>query len=98
MREGLIRLGIKCLFFLLCVCKNSGARWSPRNDGKKGSQESKEGIPGPHFACPACQGPGCPGSIQAHSIPVAHMQPPHVPCGCLVLVGTELGFSLHNVL
>lgn len=46
MREGLIRLEIKCLFlsfffFYVYVCENSEARWSLRNNGRKGSQESR---------------------------------------------------------
>lgn len=102
MREGLIRLEIKCLFsllFFVYVCKNSGARWSLRNDGKKGSQESKQGNLYSISPLLRAQGPGLPGTLQTHSIPVAHMQTPHAPCGCLVLTGIELDFSSpHNVL
>lgn len=80
------------------MCKNSGARWSLRNDGRKGSQESKEGNLYPMSPLLHTQGPGWPGTLQTHSIPVAHMHPPHMLCGCLVLIGIELDFSLHNVL
>lgn len=53
MREGLIRLEIKCLFYLpffffflyffryVYACKNSEVQWSLRNNGRKGSQESR---------------------------------------------------------
>lgn len=79
------------------VCKNSGARWGPRNDGRKRSQESKEGNLYPISPLLRAQGPGQPGILQTRSIPVAHMQTPHMPCSCLVLVGIELDFSsLHN--
>lgn len=81
------------------MCKNSGARWILRNDGKKGSQESKEGNLYSISPLLRAQGPGLPGTLQTHSIPVAHMQTPHAPCGCLVLTGIELDFSSpHNVL
>lgn len=66
---------------------------------RKGSQESKEGNLYPISPLLHAQGPGWRGTLQTDSIPVAHMQTPHMPCSCLVLIGIELDFSLlHNVL
>lgn len=85
MREGLIRLEIKCLFLLffffwyVYVCKNSEARWSQekwekRQPGVKGG-ESVSCLTSPAH-------PGWTGVLQTPSIPAAHQQPPHIPCGC----------------
>lgn len=73
--------------------KNSGARWSLRNDGRKGSQESKEGklYPISPFLCAGDS--GWPSTLQTLSIPIAHVQAPHITCSCLVFTGIGLDFS-----
>lgn len=75
------------------VCKNSGARWSLRNDGRKGSQESKEGNLYSISPLLCAEDPGWPSTPQTRSIPIAHVQPAHMPCSCLVLTGIRLDFS-----
>lgn len=77
------------------VCKNSEARWSLRNNERKGSQESRGGESVSRLTSPAH--PGWTGVLQTHNIPAATSS--HHTFPVAVLDGIELEFSsLHNVL